>query len=116
MKRVAAMLLVLVVIIFNVTPGYCETPAFRKFRRGFCNLLTFYLEVGSQIERQGALGGNFRALTVGLINGLGMSAARAFAGAYEVATFPIPLPAEYKPILNDPEFYWTEPFSKGATK
>ncbi len=116
MKRIAAALLVLVVIIFNATPGYCETPAFRKFRRGFCNMLTFYMEVGQQMEKEGAEGGNGRAVTLGLAKGLGLSAARALSGVYEVVTFPVPFPAEYKPIMKEPEFFWTEPFAEAPAK
>ena len=114
MKKAIAVLLILVVIIFNTVPGYCETPAFRKFRRGFCNILTFHLEFMYQVEKEGAAGGNNKAMTTGIVKGISMSAMRLLAGAYEVLTFPLPLPPGYKPIMNDPEFYWTEPFSEGA--
>lgn len=114
MKKAITIVLVLVVIIFNTVPGYCETPAFRKFRRGFCNILTCHLEFMHQVEKEGAKGGNNTAMTVGLMKGIGMTAARLVTGVYEVATFPIPFPANYKPIMTDPEFYWTEPFSEGA--
>ena len=114
MKRFIAALLILVVLIFTASAGYCETPAFRKFRRGFCNILTFHLELVHQMEKEGAIGGNGRAITVGVIKGIGMTAARILTGAYEVVTFPVPFPAEYKPILNDPEFYWIEPFSESS--
>ena len=116
MRRYAAMLLVLVIIMLNASIGYCETPAFKKFRRGFCNILTFHLEFIHQMEKEGAVGGTGRAMTVGLIKGVGMTAARIATGVYEVVTFPLPVPAEYKPILTDPEFYWTEPFSESTTR
>ena len=29
---------------------------------------------------------------------------RAVVGVYEIATFPIPLPKDYEPIITDPEF------------
>jgi len=116
MKKAMAVLLVLVVIIFNAAPGYCETPAFRKFRRGFCNMLTFHMEVGQEMTKAGNEGGNIGAMTVGLAKGLFMSAARALTGVYEVVTFPLPFPAEYKPIMNNPEFYWTEPFAEAKSK
>lgn len=116
MRKSMAVLLVLVVIIFNASVGYCETPAFRKFRRGFCNILTFHLEFVHQMEKEAVVGGTSRAMTVGIVNGIGMTAARILTGVYEVVTFPLPVPAEYKPILTDPEFYWTEPFSEGAIR
>jgi putative exosortase-associated protein (TIGR04073 family) len=68
------------------------------------------------MEKESAVGGINRAMTVGIITGVGMTAARILSGVYEVVTFPLPVPAEYKPILNDPEFYWTEPFSESATR
>lgn len=116
MKRALAALLVLVMVIFSTVPAYCETPAFRKFRRGFCNILTCHLEFMHQVEKAGAAGGNNRAFTVGLFNGICMSAGRLLAGVYEVATFPLPFPPGYKPIMTDPEFYWTEPFAEGEKK
>lgn len=112
MRKSVAALLVLVVIIFNVSPGYCETPAFRKFRRGFCNMCTFPMEVGKQMSVVGEAHGIGWAATVGLVKGILFSAARAVTGVYETVTFPLPLPAGYKPIMNDPEFFWTEPFEE----
>ncbi|OLD74828.1 MAG: hypothetical protein AUG95_01395 [Nitrospirae bacterium 13_1_20CM_4_62_6] len=41
----------------------------------------------------------------GPIDGLGMFVARTVAGAYEVLTFPIPLPPRYQPMLF-PEYIW----------
>ena len=105
MKKFVLVMLVSSIIVLNATPGYCETPAFRKFRRGFCNLVTFHLEFMNQVERAGAKGGNGRAKTFGVFNGITMPAARILTGAYEVVTFPIPFPSGYKPIMNDPEFY-----------
>ena len=116
MKKIVAGLLVLMVVVFNATPGYCETPAFRKFRRGFCNMLTFYLDIGQQMKSEGAVGGTGRAITIGLLKGVALSATRALAGVYEVVTFPAPFPAEYKPIVENPEFYWTEPFAEAKGK
>lgn len=116
MKKTAAALLVFVMIIFSAAPGYCETPAFRKFRRGFCNMLTFHMEVGQQMSSVGAENGTGWAATVGLTKGILMSAARLLTGVYETVTFPLPLPAEYKPIMTNPEFFWTEPFEEAPGK
>ena len=38
----------------------------------------------------------------------GTAGNRAVVGAYEVVTFPIPLPSDYEPILTDPEFFGEE--------
>jgi hypothetical protein len=37
-----------------------------------------------------------------------MMCVRAVVGVYEIATFPIPLPKGYGPILKDPEFFFEE--------
>jgi putative exosortase-associated protein (TIGR04073 family) len=111
-KKSIAALLVIIMVAFTASAGYCETPAFRKFRRGFCNILTSHLELVHQMEKEGAKGGTGRAMTLGVFNGISMTTMRMLAGVYEVVTFPIPAPAGYKPILTDPEFYWTEPFAE----
>jgi putative exosortase-associated protein (TIGR04073 family) len=119
MKKLVAIVLVLVIVAFEVSTAYCatcETPAFRKFRRGFCNTLTFYLEIGQQVKREGISCGVCHAATIGVLKGIGMSAARAVTGVYELVTFPVPVPCDYKPIMTDPEFFWTEPFSEKVTK
>lgn len=41
--------------------------------------------------------------TVGFVQGFLVGAARTGVGIYELATFPVPLPADYQPILS-PQF------------
>ena len=45
----------------------------------------------------------FAGLTLGLAKGLGMTLVRTGSGIFEIATFPFPLPEDYKPIL-EPEY------------
>ena len=78
--------------------------AMRKLGRGLLNCLTFPLELPKQISKTNSSDGLIAAFTYGFVKGLVMGMFRAVAGAYEVATFPIPLPEYYKPILRDPEF------------
>jgi putative exosortase-associated protein (TIGR04073 family) len=116
MKRVVLVLLLVAFTLIEVSPGYCETPAFRKFRRGFCNLFTFHLELFNQIELTQKKEGSVMGWTVGVLKGVGMVGMRALVGAYEVATFPIPFPPKYEPILKEPEFFWSEPFAENPAK
>lgn len=51
MKKALLIILIWVFMAAEVTAVYAETPAFRNFRRGFCNMLTFYLEVGHQMNK-----------------------------------------------------------------
>jgi putative exosortase-associated protein (TIGR04073 family) len=76
-----------------------------KFARGATNFATGWIEVPKQIylvgQHEGWLMGSFR----GPIDGLGMFVARTVAGAYEVLTFPLPIPPQYQPMLK-PEYVW----------
>lgn len=42
-------------------------------------------------------------VTVGFVQGFAVGAARTGVGIYELATFPIPVPTDYQPILS-PQF------------
>lgn len=118
MKKVFLIAFTALFIILEAGMAYsAETPQFRKFRRGFCNLFTFHMEVGQQMTEEGKKGGPMQAGTLGLVKGLGAAGLRALSGVYEVLTFPFPFPPKYEPIMNSPEFFWTEPFSEpGAAK
>ncbi|MBU1038484.1 MAG: exosortase system-associated protein, TIGR04073 family [Candidatus Omnitrophica bacterium] len=100
-------LIALVVFLLTVaftSPAYCNDPV-RKLGRGICNLFTFPLELYTQFADVNDHFGLFAAATWGILKGVGMSAVRLSVGVYEVATFPIPIPGDYMPILTDPEFY-----------
>jgi len=60
-----------------------------------------------KIERQGPLLG----IPAGFLVGFGLGLMRTAVGAYELLTFPIALPDDYKPILS-PQF----PFGQGRTR
>ena len=116
MKKAVLVLLVSIFIFAEVSPAYCETPTFRKFRRGLCNIATAHLELIHQMDMTGKKDGIGWAWSAGLVKGVGMVAARALAGAYEMVTFPVPFPPKYEPILKDPEFFWEEPFAESYGK
>jgi len=83
-----------------------------KFVRGVINLVTGFGEFPKQIylvwKDEGWVQGMYR----GPFEGIGMSIARTVGGAYEVVTFPIPVPAHYQPMML-PEYTWeSEPASQ----
>ena len=85
----------------------CETGnPLRKLGRGVCNVVTFPFEIPYQIGRTNRTDGPFAAFTYGAVKGVVMTGLRAVVGVYEVISFPFPLPEGYKPILNDPEFFF----------
>lgn len=85
-----------------------------KLVRGLANLVTGVGEIPKQIyligQKEGWVQGTFR----GPLEGIGMFIVRTVAGAYEVLTFPIPVPPGYQPMLL-PEYVWQpEPASQPA--
>ena len=91
-----------------VSPCDCPSDgtALKKLGRGVCNCLTFPMEIFHQMGCVNASDGPMAGWTWGLLKGVGMAGARAIVGVYEVATFPIPCPECYRPILTQPEFFF----------
>lgn len=96
--------LILLFILALTTPAFCD-DALKKLGRGVCNMVTFPLEVPEQIQRTNNSDGPLAGATVGLLKGVGWAIGRAFVGVYETATFLIPYPRNFKPVLNDPEYF-----------
>ncbi len=107
MKKVLLIGLIFLIVLFLSMPAYCDDPI-KKLGRGICNVVTCPFEVLEQIKRTNNSDGPMAALTYGVLKGVGMTGLRAVVGVYEVATFPIPLPQGYKPILTDPEYFFEE--------
>lgn len=84
--------------------GYWD-GAGRKLGRGAANVVTAPLELIRNpyvvSEQDGALAG----LTIGLVQGVKDLVVRAVAGVYEVATFMLPIPKGFRPLVS-PEFVY----------
>lgn len=107
MKKIFILALIFLLAISFVTPAYCG-DALKKLTRGTCNIITCPFEIFERIQRVNNSDGPMAAVTYGAVKGLGMMVVRAVVGAYEVVTFPIPLPKHYDPILTDPEFFFED--------
>ena len=105
LKRSMAIVIIFSFVVMAATGAYCD-DAMRKLGRGICNSVTFPVEILEQINRTNVSDGPMAAMTYGILKGVGMSVLRACVGVYEVVTFPVPFPKEYKPILTDPEFFF----------
>jgi putative exosortase-associated protein (TIGR04073 family) len=103
-KKFLLMILIVLFVMMLTAPGFCDGPA-EKLGRGLSNILTFPLEIPQQISRVNDSKGPFAAGTVGVLKGIGWAVSRACIGVYEAATFAIPCPKDYQPILNDPEYF-----------
>ena len=77
--------------------------AFTKLGRGVANTLTGWVELPKNIYDTSVEDNAFAGMTLGLAKGAGMTLVRTGAGIYEIATFPFPLPEDYRPIL-EPEY------------
>jgi putative exosortase-associated protein (TIGR04073 family) len=108
MKRnILITVFVILLAVSFANPAYCDT-ALKKLGRGICNVVTCPFEIFEQIARVNTSDGPMAGLTYGLLKGVAMTGVRVVVGAYEIVTFPIPFPKDYKPILKDPEFFFEE--------
>ena len=107
MKKVFLIGFIFLLLLVMSGQAYCQDPI-KKLGRGLCNVVTSPFELSEQIQRANNQDGPMAGWTYGLLKGIGMMGVRAIVGVYEVATFPIPLPKEYKPILTDPEFIFED--------
>jgi putative exosortase-associated protein (TIGR04073 family) len=106
-KKIVAAIVVLLLIASFATPGYCDGPI-KKLGRGVCNILTCPFELFLQIASVNKCDGPMAGITYGVGKGLVWVLVRGVVGAYEVVTFPLPLPQCYRPILTDPEFIFED--------
>lgn len=122
MRKALIVAVALACVMCFAMPAYCasncasaadsdSTPngdPLHKLGRGICNSITFPLEIPLQISKTNVNAGPLAAFTWGILKGVGMAGLRAVVGVYEVATFPLPFPKCYKPILTDPEFMFED--------
>lgn len=79
----------------------------KKFGRGLTNVLTCWLEIPHSVAIEWNKTDAVSGIIVGTSKGVTWTAARLFAGVYEVATFPFPTPEDYRPVMY-PEFLITD--------
>ena len=88
-----------------------STPG-QKALRGATNLsLGLVLELPRTIYYETKAQGPLVGIPAGFLAGFGLGLMRTVVGAYELLTFPIAVPDDYKPILSPPF-----PFEEGRTK
>lgn len=109
-----------VLLVVGGASGACaeEFPIWRqagmKLARGAVNFSTGWIELPKQIYLVGQAEGWVTGALRGPIDGLGMFVVRTVAGAYEVVTFPVPIPPRYQPMVA-PEFIWEPDSAAGAS-
>ena len=83
--------------------NHAARGAITKLFRGIVNATTGWIEIPKQISLEWQNAGAGRGATVGFAKGIGWAIARSVMGAYEIVTFPVPVPEGYRHIM-DPEY------------
>lgn len=78
-----------------------------KLLRGIVNAATGWVEIPKQTSMVWQESGPGPGMSWGLIKGIGFAVARSVVGGYEIATFPMPIPDGYRPIM-EPEYVFTD--------
>ena len=82
-----------------------EGTALRKLQRGFLNAALSPLEIAHALSEEKKTDSIVPTWATALGRGSVFAVGRVLAGAYEIATFPLPLPSGYQPLVY-PEFGW----------
>lgn len=95
--------IIAVCLIFTMTNSCFADNAGQKLLRGIGNICTGWLEIPVNVYKTSIANNPILGMTIGLVKGIGMTIARTCAGAYEIITFPFPIPEDYEAIL-EPEY------------
>ncbi len=99
--------LVLAVALSAAGPVFAEQDTGRlvmtKLFRGMVNAATGWMEIPKQMIQTTEEKNLGTGLSWGLVKGVGWAVGRSVIGAYEIITFPFPVPEEYQPVLQ-PEY------------
>ena len=114
MRKGLVIVLAILVILSIAQPLYAQ-DAGKKLFRGVGNVLTGWVEIPKQIYDESVNSNILVGLTWGTLKGCGWTIIRTVTGAYEVVTFPFPIPEGYKPIV-EPEFVFSKESESAAVK
>ena len=91
-------------------PVQAEETAWSKLGRGLSQIVTSPGEIYTQIMLMAPHYEPSVAIFGGLGKGLAMFVLRELVGVYETVTFPFPIPAGYRPVLDPPTTFtdWQE--------
>jgi len=103
MKKYVLVAAFAAVLAFSSAPSAFAQDPFTKLGRGAANLLTGWVEIPKTSYATSQEHNPFYGLTVGILQGAGKGIVRTVGGAYEMVSFPFPLPANYAPV-SDPEY------------
>lgn len=71
-----------------------------KLGRGTANVFTSVVEVPKNISNEWRKSDPVTGFVVGSVKGCGWWGVRTVVGAFEIVTFPVPVPANYEPLME----------------
>lgn len=104
--RILILVFLILVIFWQLSVGYGRVYAgdpIEKLGRGITNAATGWAEIPKEIAKNAERSLGLAALVVGPLKGLAKAIGRTAVGIYDVATFIIPLPRRYEPVI-EPEY------------
>lgn len=94
----------LAAVLAAAQPVFAEQDTGRlvmtKLFRGVANLTTGWMEIPKQMINTSEEKNVGQGVTWGFAKGIGWAVGRTLAGAYEIVTFPFPIPENYQPVMN----------------
>ncbi|MGB2662222.1 MAG: exosortase system-associated protein, TIGR04073 family [Candidatus Omnitrophota bacterium] len=107
MKKFVAVVIIAGLLFSFAVQSYADGPM-DKLKRGATNLALSPLELPNAVWSDWEMGtaeAFFEGATWGVLQGVFNIAKRAVVGTFEIITFPVPFPKDYKPILDEPAFF-----------
>lgn len=110
MKRKRLIRILSIALLLTLSLGifapysFAQDPV-KKFCRGLLNVSFGFLEVFKNVRDTGKEDGVGMAISYGALKGVYYMVKRMAVGVYEIVTFPIPIPEDYAPVLDDPEYF-----------
>ena len=102
MKKISLLLAILIMVSFVCTDVYAGN-AIGKLGRGIANVATGWVEIPKEMINVTEQDNDIKGFFVAPFTGLWKGISRTFCGVYEIITFPLPIPAEYAPVI-EPEY------------
>lgn len=94
-----AILLILSETAFAATQMEPKGTMMRKFQRGFINLGLSPIELSHELHKEKGNDAYLPSWVSGLFRGSAFTVGRALSGAYDLVTFPVPLPSGYESLV-----------------
>ena len=94
---------VVALVILNMASNSYAQSMGDKLNRGLTNIVTGWFEIPNNMSVGTTKHDYVSAFFIGLPKGCWMTIVRTGAGVYDTLTFLLPMPKDYKPLL-EPEF------------